>query len=92
MPLPSRAFLCYDSRIMQTLYEWLADKELSVLIRRYYTGEASLWPDICACIDAELGRHGVQSGAYHIRLLRTDVGYSVRIYEASEYAIDHSAS
>ncbi len=78
--------------VMHSLYEWLADDELTVRIRRYYSGEAGLWPEICACIDAELRRRGIHSGAYHIRLMRTESGYLVRIYDASEYAHDHSLS
>lgn len=72
--------------MIQALYEWLADDELTRLIRRYYGGEAGLWHEICAIIDTALRQRGIQAGTYHIRLLRVEIGYMVRIYEADEYA------
>jgi hypothetical protein len=69
------------------MLRWPADNDMNELIRRYYTGEASLWEAIRQRVDDELRRRGIARGAYHIRLLlRPDSGYDVRIDDAEGYA------
>jgi hypothetical protein len=68
------------------MLEWQADAELELLIRRYYAGEASLWPQICQVIEAALAQQQCEPGAYHIRLKCVAEGYRVRIEAADAYA------
>ncbi len=70
------------------MLRWRADDDLAELIRRYYAGEAGLWPAIRSRIDAELRARGIRSGAYHIRLRAADGGYEIRIEDAAEYAAE----
>lgn len=63
---------------------WMADEELTALLRRYYRGEGGLWPTIRDHVAAELRRRGIE-GARHIRFLRRDDGYEVIIEDASGY-------
>ena len=72
-----------------TPLRWPADEPLNQLIRRYYTGEVSLWDSIRHQVDAELRRRQIDRGFYHLRLLgRRDGGYDVQIEDADEYAIE----
>ena len=70
------------------MIRWNADAALVELIRRYYAGEAGLWADIRAQIDAELRARGISIGAYHIRLRRNDEGYGILIEDAAAYTND----
>jgi len=73
----------------RTLLRWSADEPLNQLIRRYYSGEVSLWNSICDQVDGELRRQPVDHGLYHLRLIgRRDGGYDVLIEAADDYAID----
>jgi hypothetical protein len=69
------------------MIRWPADSELAELIHRYYSGEAGLWDQIRARVDAELRERKVERGAYHIRLRRRDDdGYDVQIDDATAWA------
>jgi hypothetical protein len=73
----------------RTLLRWPADEPLNQLIRRYYSGEVSLWDSIRGQVDAELRRRPVDHGLYHLRLIgRNDGGYDVLIEAADDYAIE----
>lgn len=73
----------------QTPLSWLADDVLSALIRRYYQGEAALWPQIRDQIDAELRERAVDFGSYHIRLrIAPDDRYRIMIDSADDYRIN----
>jgi hypothetical protein len=68
---------------------WQADTALADLIRRYYTGEMSLWETIRRRVDDELRRQQLDRGTYHLRLLsRGDGVYDVLIEDATDYAIE----
>jgi hypothetical protein len=72
-----------------TPLRWPADEPLNQLIRRYYTGEMSLWDSIRRRADAELRSRGIDRGFYHLRLLgRHDGGYDLLIEDADDYAIE----
>lgn len=66
------------------MVRWMADEELTTLLRRYYGGEGGLWPAIRDYVAAELERRGI-AGARHIRFRRHDDGYEVIIEDASGY-------
>ncbi|MFQ3633512.1 hypothetical protein [Roseiflexus sp.] len=66
------------------MVRWMADEELSMLLRRYYGGEGGLWTVIREHIAAELKRCGIE-GVRHIRFRRRDDGYEVIIEDASGY-------
>lgn len=65
---------------------WTAGEKLTGLLRRYYQGEAELWPDIQALVHAEIHEHGAPVGPRHIRFRRTDSGYQVLVEGAEEHA------
>jgi hypothetical protein len=71
------------------MLEWQADADLEQLIRRYYAGEARIWPQICAVVEATLAQQQCEVGAYHIRLKRIAEGYRVRVEVADGYANQH---
>ncbi|HMQ29126.1 MAG TPA: hypothetical protein PKD53_00290 [Chloroflexaceae bacterium] len=62
---------------------WAADAELAALLRRYYQGEAELWPAIQARVHDEVRARGLTVGPRHMRFRRTDAGYEV-ILEGAE--------
>jgi hypothetical protein len=64
---------------------WPADEELTALLRRYYQGEAGLWPDIQAAVHHELRARGLPVAPRHIRFRRTDDGYTVLVEGADDY-------
>jgi hypothetical protein len=66
------------------MVRWMADEQLTALLRSYYSGEGGLWPAIREHIAAELQRRGIE-GARHIRFRRRDDGYEVIIEDASGY-------
>lgn len=65
---------------------WTAGEELAGLLRRYYEGEAGLWPRIQARVHAELQERGEPVGPRHIRFRRTDAAYQVIVEGAEEDA------
>ena len=69
------------------MLRWMADDELNELLRRYYRGEAGLWPAIRDYVAAELRRRGVE-GASHIRFRRRESGYEVIVEDASGYEVE----
>ncbi|NWG18767.1 MAG: hypothetical protein HXY39_00425 [Chloroflexi bacterium] len=69
------------------MIRWLADEQLNGLLRRYYGGEAGLWPVIRDSVAAELRRRGVE-GARHIRFRRLEDGYEVIIDDAAGYEVE----
>jgi hypothetical protein len=73
----------------RSLLRWPADEPLNQLIRRYYSGEVSLWDSIRGQVDAELRHQPIDHGLYHLRLIgRGDGGYDVLIEAADDYAIE----
>jgi hypothetical protein len=66
---------------------WPADEELVALLRRYYQGEAGLWPDIQDCVHRELRSRGLPVAARHLRFRRTDDGYTVIVEAADDYLV-----
>jgi hypothetical protein len=70
---------------------WVAGEELAGLLRRYYQGEAGLWPDIQALVHAEIHGRGVPVGPRHIRFRRTEAGYHVLVEGAEGHADDQPA-
>lgn len=70
------------------MIRWQADQALATLIRRYYHGEAALWPVIRDQIDQQLRERGLVTGEYHIRLRPTDNGYDIQIDSATGYRIE----
>lgn len=64
---------------------WPADDELTALLRRYYEGEAGLWPTIQARVHAELQARKLASAPRHLRFRRTDAGYEVIVESAEGY-------
>jgi hypothetical protein len=62
---------------------WAADDELVALLRRYYGGEAELWPAIQARVHAGLRERGLPVGPRHIRFRARPDGYAV-IVEGAE--------
>jgi hypothetical protein len=72
---------------MSQRLRWTLNAELVALVRRYYRGEAALWPTICAQIENQLRQQSATVGAYHLRFqLRPDDGYDVIVEDASDYA------
>lgn len=65
---------------------WPAGEQLAELLRRYYQGEAGLWPAIQAHVHAELLGRGEPVGPRHIRFRRTDAGYQVIVEGAEDHA------
>ncbi len=64
---------------------WAADDELVALLRRYYQGEAGLWPAIQARVHDEVRARGLAIGPRHVRFRRTDAGYEVILEGAEGY-------
>lgn len=69
------------------MIRWLADERLNELLRRYYGGEAGLWPAIRDSVAAELRRRGVE-GARHIRFRRLETEYEVIVEDATGYEVE----
>ncbi len=68
------------------MIRWQADEALNDLIRRYYHGEAALWAEIQAHVDAELRQQQAEGRGYHMRRLRrADGGYDVLVEPADAY-------
>lgn len=65
---------------------WAAGEELAGLLRRYYQGEAGLWPAIQALVHAELRARGAPVGPRHISFRRTEAGYQVIAEDAGDAA------
>ncbi|MEF3273429.1 MAG: hypothetical protein K6356_03375 [Chloroflexus sp.] len=61
---------------------WPADDRLCDLLRRYYQGEAGLWPEILRCIERELQVRQLPPAPRHARFRRTGNGYIVEISPA----------
>ena len=71
------------------MFSWIADPELSSLLRRYYRGEAGLWEDIRERVEIELRERGVSVVARHMRFRKkADGSYEVLVEDAPEYAVD----
>jgi hypothetical protein len=71
------------------MLRWDADQALNELIARYYAGEAGLWDQIRAAVDAELRRRGLAVTPRHIRLRRrAGGGYAVLLEDAEGYAAE----
>lgn len=65
---------------------WEAGPDLADLLRRYYQGEAGLWPDIQASVHDELHRRGLPVAPRHMRFRRAGEGYEVIVEGAEGYA------
>ncbi|HEU5015561.1 MAG TPA: hypothetical protein VFT66_23770 [Roseiflexaceae bacterium] len=71
------------------MLRWQADEMLNDLIRRYYHGEAALWSEIQARVDAELRQRQAEGRGFHMRLLRrADGGYDVLVEPADAYVTE----
>lgn len=68
------------------MLRWEVDAELAALLRRYYRGEAGLWPDIVSMVHDALVARGVPVEPRHLRFRRTDTGYEVIVESAEGYA------
>lgn len=66
---------------------WPADAELVALLRRYYQGEAGLWPAIQGLVHTTLRERGLPLAPRHLRFRRTDEGYEVIVEGADEYLV-----
>ncbi len=67
---------------------WRADAVLTDLLRRYYRGEAGLWPLIRQHVDDYLHQQQVTIGAYHVRFRLTEHhDYLVIVEDATGYEI-----
>jgi hypothetical protein len=64
---------------------WKADSELTDLLRRYYQGEAVLWPEIQAYLAVKLRGQGLSMAPRHVRFQRRADGYDVIIEDADGY-------
>lgn len=67
------------------MLRWPANEELVALLRRYYAGEAGLWPEIREHVQAESRRRGAPHTPQHMRFRRTEQGYDVIIEDASTW-------
>jgi hypothetical protein len=72
---------------MSERISWPADEELAALLRRYYQGEAGLWPDIQASVHRELRARGQPAAPRHLSFRRTDDGYTVIVERADDYLV-----
>lgn len=72
---------------MSDRMSWQADAELVALLRRYYQGEAGLWPAILSRIDQTLRSRAVAVAPRHVRFRRTDAGYDVIVEGADDYLV-----
>lgn len=70
------------------MLRWAADEELTTLLRRYYQGEAGLWPEIREQVQAEARRRGAPHTPQHMRFRLTTAGYDVIIEDASAWLRD----
>jgi hypothetical protein len=70
------------------MLRWPANEELTALLRRYYTGEAGLWPQIREYVQAESRRRGAPQTPQHLRFRPTEQGYDVIIEDASTWLRD----
>jgi hypothetical protein len=70
---------------MSSSLRWQADPTLTALLRRYYQGEAELWPAIQAHVHGELNARKQPLGPRHLRFRRTAQGYEVIIEPAEAY-------
>lgn len=68
-------------------FSYEAGPELTALLRRYYTGEAELWPQIQALVDADLRARSLPVAPRHLRFRLTSTGYLVIIEDAGNYLI-----
>ena len=69
-----------------TMLRWQANDTLNDLIRRYYRGEAALWPEIQAHVDVELRQRQAEGRGFHMQLLRRADGcYDVLVEPADAY-------
>jgi hypothetical protein len=64
---------------------WKADPDLTSLLRRYYQGEAVLWPEIQAHLAMKLRAQGLPIAPRHVRFQRVADGYVVIVEEAEGY-------
>ncbi|MFV9506155.1 MAG: hypothetical protein AB4911_16510 [Oscillochloridaceae bacterium umkhey_bin13] len=64
---------------------WSAASELTELLRRYYQGEAGLWPTIQAYVHVELRARGLPLAPRHVRFRRIGDSYDVIIEEADAF-------
>ncbi|MFN3373141.1 MAG: hypothetical protein ACK44M_06195 [Chloroflexus sp.] len=58
---------------------WPADDELCALLRRYYQGDAGLWPEILARVEQELRLRQLPPLPRHVRFRCIGDGYVVVI-------------
>ncbi|WP_322496706.1 hypothetical protein [Chloroflexus sp.] len=61
---------------------WPADDELCALLRRYYQGDAGLWPEIIARVEHELRTRQLPLLPRHVRFRRIGNGYVVVVTPA----------
>ncbi|MDW8404406.1 hypothetical protein [Chloroflexus sp.] len=61
---------------------WPADDELCALLRRYYQGDAGLWPEILARVEDELRARQLPPEPRHVRFRRVGDRYVVMITPA----------
>lgn len=66
---------------------WPADDGLVALLRRYYQGEAALWPEIQASVHRELRARGLPVVPRHLRFRRTEDGYMVIVEGADDFLV-----
>jgi hypothetical protein len=67
--------------------QWPADPELTALLRRYYQGDASLWPAIQARVHGELRARDLPAAPRHLRFRPAGDGYDVIVEGADDYLV-----
>jgi hypothetical protein len=72
---------------MSDRVSWAADAELVTLLRRYYRGEAGLWPAILSRVHATLRARELPVAPRHVRFRLTDAGYDVIVEGAEDYLV-----
>jgi hypothetical protein len=72
---------------MSDRVSWAADAELVTLLRRYYQGEAGLWPAIMSRVHETLRAREAPVAPRHVRFRRTDAGYDVIVEGAEDYLV-----